>query len=253
MGKGFHSRVQRMLEQADIVLETVDARFVEETRNQAIERKVVEKGKKLIIVINKSDLVEKRQAEKSKRKLSKQFPTVFVSAKERSGKKKLQEAIGKEACGKKVKIAVVGYPNSGKSSIINVLKGKKAALTSRKAGFTRGEQLVRISQNILLIDLPGLIPFEERDEYKLFLVGAKNRQDLEDKQLVALKLVEFVSERNPGELEKRYGIKEAANAEQVLDEVALKRKKLLKGGKPDLEAASTIILEDWSKHKLRVK
>ncbi len=249
MRKGFVARVDRVIGQSDVVLEVVDARFPAETRNKALEGKVVADGKGLIIVVNKSDLIGRGRAKELKREIGKELRCVFFSARERQGKKKLLGEIGKASKGKAVKVAVVGYPNTGKSSVINVLKGRKAALTSRKAGFTRGEQIVRISEKILLVDSPGVIPTEEWDEFRLFLVGAKNPQDIEDKELAAMKLLEFISRENPDALRRRYGIT-AVSGERALEEIALRRKKLLKGGKPDTAAAATIVLGEWSKNIL---
>ncbi len=248
MRKSFASRVGRIIRQSDIVIEVVDARFPEETRNRALESKVVDSGKKLIIAINKADLVSKERAKRAKRGISKPAVCVFLSAKDRKGVKRLMREIGIAGKGKSV-VGVIGYPNTGKSSVINALKGRKVVRTSRKAGFTRGEQLVRLNQEVMLVDSPGVIPFNERDEFKLFLVGAKNVQDLGDRELAALKLIEFVQKNNSGELKKKYGI--LGKGEKVLEEIAVKRKKLLKGGVPDTNAAAGIVLEDWARGRLK--
>ena len=250
MGMGFALRVNRIIGQSDIVLEVVDARFPAETRNATIEDRIRKARKKLIIVLNKSDLVRKEKVEKTKTDIGKEFACVFVSAKDRFGKKKVMEEIGKAARGKRVVVGVIGYPNTGKSSLINLLKGRRAALTSKKAGFTRGEQFVRVSEHFMLVDSPGVIPTEERDEFKLFLLGAKNPQNLEDKELAAIKLVEFLQRELPSALEARYGVSGTGSGEEVLEKIALKRKKLLKGGKADLPATARIVLEEWAKNIL---
>ena len=248
MGKGFASRVNRVIWHSDIVIEVVDARFPEETRNSDLEKKVVDSGKKLIVAINKSDLVSKERAKRAKRGVSKPAVCVFLSAKDRKGIMRLMREIGIAGKGKSV-VGIIGYPNTGKSSVINALKGRRVALTSKKAGFTKGEQLVRLNQEIMLVDSPGVIPFNERDEFKLFLVGAKNVQNLGDKELVALKLIEFIQKNSPGELKKKYGV--VGRGEKALEEIAVKRKKLSKGGAPDTNAAAGVVLEDWSRGKLK--
>ena len=250
MRKGFASRVRRVVDQADIVLEVVDARFPEQTRNFLMEKRIVKTGQAIVVILNKSDLISAAQAKKAKAVITKEFPCVFMSAKERSGKKRILAEIGKATKGKEIRVGVVGYPNTGKSSIINLMKGKKVASTSRKAGFTRGEQLIRISENVMLIDTPGVIPAEERDEFALFLVGSKNAQDLKDHELVAVKLLEYLAAEKPKALKKRYGFAKVVDAESALEEIALHRKRLSKGGKPDLAAAARILLEDWGKGKL---
>ncbi len=251
MGKGFTARVKRVISEADIILEVVDSRFPQETRNHWMEQTIVEKKKKLIIIANKADLVSVEKVRRVKRKLAKEFPCVFVSAKERFGKKKLLEEIGKASHKKEIKIGIIGYPNTGKSSITNMLRGKKVAKTSRKAGFTRGEQLIRINAKTTLIDTPGVIPADESDEFSLFLVGSKNPQDLSDHELIALKLIEFLARESPGALEKRYGVELPAEPENVLEQIAVNRKKLAKGGTPNLNSAARLILEDWGRNKIR--
>ena len=252
MKQGFASRVRQVIKQADVILEIADARFAEQTRNNALEKRVAASGKRLVVVLNKSDLIGPSQVRRAKAIVRKEFPCIFVSAKDRSGKSRILEEIGKAKGSGKVTVGIVGYPNTGKSSIINLLRGRKAAPTSRKAGFTRGERIVRINENISLVDTPGVIPVEERDSFSLFLMGAKNPQDLEDKQLGAIQLIDFLSINSPKAIKALYGVS-GKDPETVLEKIALKRKRIAKGGVPDLEAAARIVLEDWAKGKLKLK
>ena len=84
----------------------------------------------------------------------------------------------------------MGYPNTGKSSLINYLKGKKSAKTSITAGFTRGEQIFRISERAVLIDTPGVIPFMRGGEAKLALMASKSPQDLQNPVFSAQKVLQ---------------------------------------------------------------
>jgi len=252
MGRGFAARASTVIRMSDIILEIVDARFAEATRNRQLERKAVAQEKTLIVVANKVDLAEEQKIRAEKQRIMQEFPCILMSAKERKGKKRLLQEIGKASHGESVVVGVIGYPNTGKSSIVNLLKGKKSARTSRKAGFTRGEQEIKISETLSVIDTPGVIPVKERDEFKLFLVGAKNTQDLKDREFAAEKLAELLLKEKPGLLEKVYGIK-AKECGEVLEELAFKRNRLLKGGNPDTEAAARILLEDWTKGRLAGK
>ncbi|MBU1120819.1 MAG: GTPase [archaeon] len=250
---GFRERVERVIGKSDLLLEIVDSRFPNETRNELIEERVKEKKKELIIVVNKSDLVSKRNALKVKKELSKFFRVVFVSGKEKKGISRLRNAI-KAFAGrkeKKVVVGVIGYPNTGKSSIINALKGKVVARTSITAGYTKGEQFISLTKNVLLVDSPGIIPFEERDELLLALVGAKNPSKLEDAESAAEKVIELLMENNPKKLERRYGIElKEKNAGEVLEWIAMKKGRLLKKGIPDVNAVSKQIVLEWQKGKL---
>ena len=141
MKKGFFDRVYWIIENSDLLIEVVDSRFPEKTRNRKIEGFVKRKGKELIIVLNKSDLVSKNNADKTKKEIQKEFPCVFISSTERQGTRRLRELILIKTKNKGNIVGVIGYPNTGKSSIINVLSGKKVK-TSVTSGFTRGQQII---------------------------------------------------------------------------------------------------------------
>ncbi|MCH7902656.1 50S ribosome-binding GTPase [archaeon] len=239
--------VRQVVEDADIVIEVADARFPEQSRNHDLEQLVKAKGKKLLIVLNKSDLIGKNEAKREMEKIKER--SIFVSAKLRNGARKIKEEIGRFNVKGEVKIAVTGYPNTGKSSIINMLKGTSSARTSSLAGFTKGKQMIRISSKIMLIDTPGIIPLKEHDVTLMALLSAKSVQQIKDLEGTGMDIAEILMESNKSGLEKFYGIK-ASDGEEFLEELALKRKKLLKKGKPDLNASARILIVDFQKGKI---
>ena len=109
---GYRDMVKGIISDCDIVLEIIDARFPEKSRNLDMEQYIEKEKKELIIVINKSDLISKRNAERIKNILGGR--TVFVSATKRKGVARLRIGIGKIAADRQVKIAVIGYPNTGR-------------------------------------------------------------------------------------------------------------------------------------------
>ena len=124
---GFMKQISELIQQSDIILEILDARFPDKTRNKEIEDRIFAKGKKLIIVLNKMDLVGKNKIEEEKNKLIKEkhLRVVFVSAKEKNGVRLLKRELSIARGNKKTSvIGLLGYPNSGKSTIINSLSGK---------------------------------------------------------------------------------------------------------------------------------
>ncbi|MBS3097475.1 50S ribosome-binding GTPase [Candidatus Woesearchaeota archaeon] len=226
--------VNEVIEKSDIVLEILDARFIEETRNRRIENK----AKILIHVINKCDYVGKEYLDQIKKELKN---CVFVSATKHFGITLLRKKIRQLANKKMPIVGVVGYPNVGKSSIINTLKGKGSAKTSPEAGYTKGKQYLRIGNDFLMIDTPGVIPKEKRKEEELVLIGAKNPYTIKDPDLAVLKLIK----NHPGLVEKRYQVETKEDEEETIEDIALKLNLKKKGNKPDIDRASRKILQEW--------
>jgi len=238
-------RVRRVLEDSDLVLEIADAREPLETRNVRIEQLASKLGKPIILVLNKCDLVPFEILEKWKMFLEREIPTVFLSAKYRLGTRKLILYIKKYAPRLPVRVAVVGYPNVGKSTIINYLKGKHVAQTSPVPGWTKGEQIVKAKSWLYVIDTPGVIPVEEvKDEALLIIKGAIDPGRLQDPVYPAVKLIERILKYNPTAFLERYGI-EDRDPEKIIENVAKKRGLLLKGAKPNIEEAARAIIKDW--------
>ncbi|MFH1638684.1 MAG: GTPase [Candidatus Woesearchaeota archaeon] len=240
MGKPFWEIVNSVISKSDIILEVLDARFPYETRNEEIEAKVRKSQKTILYIFNKCDLVEKRELEKLKLK-----PSVFISATKHLGTSILMKSLARLAAKKKVVIGVVGYPNTGKSSVINALKGRSSASSSPQSGHTKGEQLIKISKNIYLIDTPGVLPYKEKDEVKHSLIGSLDFSRVKDPEDTVLKIIQKYSRA----IEKHYGVRHDA-PEEVLENIAVKKNNLKKGGKPDIKTTATAILRDIQRGKL---
>src|SRR3989344_1582028 len=169
----FHSLnkiVKEVIYESDIILEILDARFIDEMRNFEVEKKVHDLKKPLIFVFNKCDLADKKQMEAKKRELQN---SVFISSKDRMGTKILIDKIKEIADDldpnrktyhksfapekKIIIVGLVGYPNTGKSSVINILKGRKVAESSPHSGYTKSKKLIKITEDIYLMDTPGIL------------------------------------------------------------------------------------------------
>jgi len=233
----------KVIEKSDIILEVLDARFIKDTINKDVENTVRIKNKILIQVINKADCVSSRKLDSVKKKFA---DCVVISVKNRTGlaflKTKIKILANKNKMGNVV-VGVVGYPNVGKSSLINTLKGKSSARTSPEAGFTKGEQYIRISRSILMIDTPGVISKDVRDEEELVLIGAKNPYTIKDPDMAVMKLMQA----HPDFFEKKYNVKVKDDLDATIEEIALKLNLKKKGNLPDVERASRKILNDWVK------
>ncbi|MBU90587.1 GTP-binding protein, partial [Candidatus Woesearchaeota archaeon] len=131
MKQGFWIIAKQIVRDADIVLEVLDARFPNITRISRLEKMAKEK---LILVINKVDLISNKTLDKVKTEF-KNSKYVLVSSKNPRSINELIRMI-------KGKVAVIGYPNTGKSTLINKLSSGGRAKTSSESGFTQGKQLI---------------------------------------------------------------------------------------------------------------
>jgi ribosome biogenesis GTPase A len=236
----FWTIVNNVIDKADVILEVVDARLAHDSRNPEIERKVSEKRKKLIIVINKCDLITRPEMELLKKEIKN---SVFVSSLQMLGttilKKKILQVGNKE----KIVVGVLGYPNTGKSSVINAVAGRSKARTSPQSGQTTGQQYIRVGRRILLIDTPGVIPFKEEDEFKHAVISAKDFTKVKDPEIIALDIISSLH----GRVELHYGVKVSEDPEEVLEAIAIKCNCLRKGGVADTETTARKILKDWQR------
>jgi ribosome biogenesis GTPase A len=241
----FWEVINKVIKEADVLIEVVDARMISETRNIELESKIKKTGKPLIYVINKCDLANQKMLEQEKRKLQ---PSVFVSAKEKLGFRKLRELVmSKSGSNKEIAVGVIGYPNTGKSSIINALSGGGKVRTSSQSGFTKGQQNIRISKKMRIIDTPGVVPYKEKDDIKHGMTSTIDYAHVKDPDLVVMELMQ----RFPGKIEKHYSIEVMDELEDALQNIAIKFNKVRKGGEPDINSVSRLILKHWQEGKIR--
>ena len=238
-----------VISDGNLIIEVLDARDPEGTRSKRIEKLVVSQSDKaLLLVLNKSDLVPKDIAQKWRKLLEKEYPTISISAirgHERT-LRILRKKILKMAPSLPAYVAIVGYSNVGKSTIINALKGTKIVGTSPLAGFTRGKQYINLTQNIRLIDSPGIIPIEG-DELELALRAAITPEKIKNVDAV---VKEIMSRTGTPELSKIYKI-QFTTLDELLEELAKKRGKLLSGGTPDTYEAAKVIIRDWQRGRIK--
>jgi len=247
--------INEIVETSDILLEILDARFIEETRNKEVEEKIKNNGKKIIYVINKADLVDLNSKVLEAVKLENY---IFVSCKKGIGIHELREKIKREAdkmeLDRRIQVGVIGYPNTGKSSLINLLSKRSAAGTGSEAGFTKGIQKIRLSENIVLLDTPGLIPESEYSPIKAEFIarqakfGARTSNTIRDPEMVVAELMKEYSRQ----IEGFYGIHANGNSEILIELLGRKKSFLKKGEKVDEDKTSRLIIKDWQEGRIRI-
>lgn len=243
--------VRNVIEDGDVVLEVLDARDPMATRVEPAERLAFSLGKRLLVVLNKADLVKRDVLERWRRYFEREgLYAVYISAKHRLGTRKLFVAIRSVAPKIPTTVVVVGYPNVGKSTIINYLKGRYVAQTSPKPGWTKGHQLVRAKSWLLVLDTPGVVKTASSGDLALDVIrGLVDPGTLDDPVPYAYALLKRVTAFNPNALREAYGLD--VDIDSALEEIGKLKRKLLKGGRVNLIEAARSVLIDWINGKLK--
>lgn len=156
---------------------------------------------------------------------------------------------------KQISVGLIGYPNVGKSSIINTLKKKKVCTVAPIPGETKVWQYITLMKRIYLIDCPGIVPLSAKDsETDTVLKGVIRVENL---ATPAEHIPGLLARVRPEYLERTYGLEHREGgwvgeegASVMLSAIAKKSGKLLKGGEPDQESVAKMILNDWIRGKI---
>lgn len=248
----FWYSVKLALREADVIVEVLDARLPQLSRSPDIEEFAAQIKKPLLFAINKSDLVPRESLDTLKSELG-DHQCVFISGKKNLGMRILKERIFQMAHTRgqsEPKVCFVGYPNVGKSSIINALAKRAKTAVSPVAGTTKGIQWVTAG-GLRILDSPGVIPVDVNDEARIALLSARDPEKLKFPERAALTLIRFLLENHPGYLEKNYDIS-GADENDLIIAFAHKKHLLLKGGEIDLHRAALLLLRDWQRGNLSI-
>ena len=242
--------IEQIISESDIILEVVDARMPELSRNEELERITKRKNKALIIILNKSDLINANMLRRNFNKLKKECEVFSVSTTEKLGTRRLREYLIRLSKKQNIKIGVLGYPNTGKSSIINSLVLRKKAPISSKAGTTHGIQWVK-SSNLEVVDSPGVIPIGQDDEIRLSLIGSKNPEKIKNLELVAYKIINLFPSKN--KILENYKIKEKTeDNEEIIRLIGIKKGFIKKHGEVEENRVAMQVIRDWQRGNLRL-
>nr|DBA18737.1 TPA: hypothetical protein GDO54_016949 [Pyxicephalus adspersus] len=268
--------VNKVIEAADVVLEILDARDPMGSRCLQAEQMVLQSpNKKLLLVLNKADLVPKDNIEKWVNFLKKEIPTLVFKCSTQVREKNLPSNLNPKGRNPKsrndnidvskgtvcyggnsllgilhdlcpsptecIKVGLIGFSNVGKSSLINSLKQFKVCNVGSLKGTTRFFQDVNIDQNIKIIDSPSFVVSPDNPAATLAMRNVFRKED--DDPLEAVRVI--LKHCDKQQTMMQYNISDYRNSLEFLDLLARKRGLLMKGGVTDMQKAARLFLDDW--------
>lgn len=242
----------------DAVLYVLDSRAIEASMNPKFEPLI--ERRRPIYVLNKCDLVNRGDLELWQKKFKaegKYFAAVNSASGDTTGviaalSEAMSDKVEKYAAkgvDKTIRAMVVGVPNSGKSTLINSLCGKKKTATGDRPGVTRGRQWVGVGKNIELLDTPGTLwaSFDNAEHaLDLAFIGSI-RDDILDTAELACELIKKLISIAPGEFLSRYAVDISKPPHLILEDIAALRGFIKKGGAADIDRAAKAVLDDFRK------
>ncbi|NWH83919.1 GNL3 protein, partial [Aegithalos caudatus] len=274
----FCRELMKVLEASDVVLEVLDARDPMGCRCPQLEQAVICSGgnKKLLLVLNKIDLVPKDNVEKWLNYLKKEFPTVAFKSATRMKDKTMEQVTKKRArvdfsvtsqyfgskCllkllqvygktqDKAIQVGVVGFPNVGKSSIINSLKGKRVCNVGLARGVTKSTQTVHLDKQTKMLDSPSIIADPSNSALALALRSIIDPEG-SDSADVLEGVNAIINHCSKQQVMMHYNIPDFRDPEEFLSILAQKRGMLKKGGVPDIENMAKLVLCDWTGARMK--
>ena len=266
---GHMTKAQRMIEEnlklVDAVCEILDARIPASSRNPDIDRLAA--GKPRLVILNRCDLADPEATARWRRFFQAQGIAIletdaktgkgvngFVPAVRELLKDKLADYAAKGQAGRPLRVMILGIPNVGKSTFINKVAGRKAAIAGDKPGVTRGRQWISIDAGLDLLDTPGILwpKFDSQEVGEMLALTNAIKADVLDKETLGANFMLRLRENYPDALRERYKIEPdpALNGFELLERAAKKRGFLVSRGEYDIERMANTLLKEYHEGKL---
>lgn len=256
--------IQSNLSLVDGVVEILDARIPESSRNPEMDRLV--KGKPRMFVLNKADMADDNATVKWLNYYkSKGFTAIKISCKSGNGLKNFLPAVKEQMLSElmarrrekgienaPLRLMIVGIPNAGKSTFINRMAKSKKAKAEDRPGVTRTKQLVKLGDNVEMLDMPGVLwpKFEDQSAARKLAFTGAVKDDILDIEALASLLLENLAVNYPDSLMERYKIDSEGTGFELLEKLGRKRGMLISGGEVNTERAAITLLDEFRSGKL---
>ena len=266
---GHMTKAQRMIEdsikQVDAVCEILDARIPNSSRNPDIDR--LASGKPRLIILNRTDLADPKITAQWRAFFEAQGIKILeTDAKSGKGvngfapalrellKDKIADYAAKGQVNRPMRVMILGIPNVGKSTFINKVAKRKAAVAGDKPGVTRGKQWINIDKGLDLLDTPGILwpKFDSQEVGEMLAITNAIKADVLDKETLAANFMLRLRDMYPEALTGRYKFEPdpEMNGFELLEEAAKKRGFLVSRGEYDIERMANTLLGEYHDGKL---
>lgn len=263
------TKAQRMIEDSiklvDAVCEILDARIPNSSRNPDIDRLAA--GKPRLIILNRVDLADPEITAQWKKHFESQGIKIletdaktgkgvngFVPALRELLSDKIAEYAAKGQASRPLRVMILGIPNVGKSTFINKVAKRKAAVAGDKPGVTRGKQWISIDRGLDLLDTPGILwpKFDSQEVGEMLAITNAIKADVLDKETLGANFMLRLREMYPDALTQRYKFVPDSdmNGYELLEEAAKKRGFLVSRGEYDIERMANTLLGEYHDGKL---
>ena len=252
-------QMERYIKSIDLVVEVVDGRAPKSSQNPLLKNLIG--AKPHLILLSKEDFCDPKitadwlahftdngiPAIAGNLKKDR-FVTILSKAAEPILKKKREKETRYGMKPQSIRVMIIGIPNVGKSTLINNIGGRKIAKVGNKAGVTRAEQWIRLNDDFVVLDTPGILPMNYPDgaqAIRLALIGSMKEEVLPTHEL-AVALLGYFKEEYPDALNARFGMEDirGKDSDEILKSIAEKRG-LLDGARPSEEKAAYLLIKEF--------